>query len=39
MGDTLTIYNAYDEAADAVLTNQTLTYNGGLTAQTEAVGA
>lgn len=39
VGDTLTIYNAYDEAADAVLTNQTLTYNGGLTAQTEAVGA
>lgn len=38
-GDTITIYNAYDEAAAAVLTNQTLSYNGGLTAQTEAVGA
>ena len=39
VGDTLTIYNAYDEAADAVLLGQTLTYDGGLTAQTEAVGA
>lgn len=39
VGDTLTIYNAYDEAGTAVLTGQTLTYNGGLRGETEAVGA
>lgn len=39
VGDTMTIYNAYDEAGTAVLTGQTLTYDGGLRAETEAVGA
>lgn len=39
VGDTMTIYNAYDEAGTAVLTSQALTYNGGLRAETEAVGA
>ena len=37
-GDTITIYNAYQEAGRAVITGQTLTYNGGLSARTEALG-
>ena len=38
IGDTITIYNAYDAAGNAVVTGQKLIYDGGLTAQTEAVG-
>lgn len=38
VGDTLTIYNAFDEPGTAVLTSQTLNYDGGLSANTEAVG-
>lgn len=38
VGDTMTIYNAFDEARSAVLTNQTLVFDGGLSADTEAVG-
>ena len=38
LGDTITIYNAYDEPGKAVITNQKLSYNGGLSAQTEALG-
>lgn len=38
-GDTITIYNAYQEADRAVVYEQDLTYNGGLTAQTKALGA
>lgn len=38
-GDTITIYNAYQEAGRAVVYEQDLTYNGGLTAQTKALGA
>lgn len=37
-GDTITIYNAYQEPGRAVVTSQQLTYNGGLVAQTEALG-
>ena len=38
IGDTISIYNAYDEPGNAVVTKQTLTYNGGLSANTEAIG-
>lgn len=38
IGDTITIYNAYDEPGKAVITKQKLSYNGGLSAQTEALG-
>lgn len=37
-GDTITIYNAYQEPGRAVMTNQQLSYNGGLVAQTKALG-
>lgn len=37
-GDTITIYNAYQEPGQAFVTNQQLSYNGGLTAQTKALG-
>ena len=37
-GETITIYNAYQEAGRAAVTEQTLTYDGGLTAQTKALG-
>jgi len=39
IGDTITIYNAFDAAENAVVTGQTLTYNGGLKANTKALGA
>lgn len=35
IGDTITIYNAYDEAGDAVVTGYEFSYDGGLTAKTE----
>lgn len=37
-GETITIYNAYQEAGRAAVTEQTFTYDGGLTAQTKALG-
>lgn len=37
-GDTITIYNAYQEPGRAVVTSQKLSYDGGLTAQTKALG-
>lgn len=37
-GDTITIYNAYQEPGRAVTISQQLSYNGGLTAQTKALG-
>lgn len=37
-GDTITIYNAYQEPGRAVMTSQQLSYNGGLVAQTKALG-
>ena len=39
IGDTLTIYNAYSEAGRAVLYSQELIYDGGLQANTKALGA
>lgn len=37
-GDTITIYNAYQEPGRAAVTSQKLSYDGGLTAQTMALG-
>jgi hypothetical protein len=38
IGDTLKIYDAYGENKNAVMTKQTIVFDGGLSAQTEAVG-
>ena len=38
LGDTVTVYNAYDEAGAAVVTGLTVDYNGGLAETLEGVG-
>ncbi len=39
IGDTITIYNAYDEPGNAVVYEYTMEFNGGLTETTKAIGA
>ena len=39
VGDTITIYNAYDEPKNALVYEYEITFDGGLTEETKAIGA
>ena len=38
LGDTVTVYNAYDEAGDAIVTGLSLEYSGGISERLEGIG-